>query len=66
MDINNFREKLLNFTSKVTAWHTKIFTYLIEKSKTNVWFAYLLLFVCVYEIVEHFIIPVLILYFGLR
>ena len=60
------RDKILYFTHKFTSWHEKIFMYLARKSKTSLWFTALLLFICIYEIVEHFIIPALLLWWGLK
>jgi hypothetical protein len=59
------RKKILKFTDKVTAWHHKVFTYVANKSKTSLWFTFLLLFLAVYEIFEHFVIPVILIWWGL-
>ena len=56
----------LKITHKVTAWHEKLFSFLLKKSKKSVWFTAVLLFICLYEITEHFIIPVILLWWGLR
>lgn len=60
------RDKILAFTDRFTSWHEKIFMYLARKSKTSLWFTFLLSFICIYEIAEHFIIPALLLWWGLR
>ena len=57
---------ILKFTNIITAWHEKLFTWILNKSKTNKWFVYLLAFLCLYEIVEHFIIPAFLLYLAIR
>jgi hypothetical protein len=54
----------LELTDKLTAWHHKLFTYLLNKSKKSVWFTVVLLFICLYEIIEHFVIPVILLWWG--
>ena len=54
------------FTHWVTAWHEKLFTYLAKRSKESAWFTLLLFFICIYEIIEHFIIPAILLYLGLK
>jgi hypothetical protein len=66
MDKIKIRNKILAFTNRFTSWHEKIFMYLARKSKTSLWFTALLLFICIYEIVEHFIIPALLLWWGLK
>jgi hypothetical protein len=60
------REILLKITKKITTWHEKMFKFLIKKSKTSIWFTFLLLFLCVYEIFEHIIIPAFLLWWGFR
>jgi len=60
------RNKILKFTDKITTWHFKIFNYVAKKSKTSVWFTFLLLFLAIYEIAEHFIIPILLIYLGTK
>jgi hypothetical protein len=64
--MKNFRNKIMQFTHWVTAWHEKLFMYLAKRSKESVWFTFLLFFICVYEIVEHFIIPLILLYWGIK
>jgi len=54
----------LKITNKVTAWHHRLFTYLLNKSKKSVWFTFVLLFICLYEITEHFIIPAILVWWG--
>jgi hypothetical protein len=56
----------MKFTNWVTAWHEKLFMYLAKRSKESVWFTFLLFFICIYEITEHFIIPMILLYWGLK
>jgi len=60
------RNKILKFTEKVTEWHHKVFTYVANKSKNSIWFTFLLLFLALYEIFEHFVIPGLLIWWGLR
>ena len=59
------KEKLLKLTHKITTWHEKMFTYLTTKAKTSVFFSWLLVFICLYEIGEHIIIPLFLLWWGL-
>jgi len=60
------REILLKITQKITTWHERMFKFLIKKSKTSMWFTFLLLFICLYEIFEHIVIPAVLLWWGLR
>ena len=60
------KKNLLKLTQKITTWHEKMFKYLTQKSKTNVFFTWLLVFICLYEIVEHIIIPLALIWWGLR
>ena len=60
------KECLLKITQKITTWHEKMFTYLITKSKTSLFFTWLLVFICLYEIFEHIIIPLVLIYWGLK
>ena len=60
------KECLLKITQKITTWHLKMFEYLIFKSKTSIFFTWLLVFICLYEIFEHIIIPLVLIYWGLR
>ena len=60
------QETSLKITDKVTSWHHKLFTFLINKSKKSVWFTFVLLFICLYEIAEHFIIPAILIWWGLK
>ena len=60
------REILLKITQKITTWHERMFKFLIKKSKTSMWFTFLLLFICLYEIFEHIIIPSFLIWWGLR
>ena len=64
--MKNLRIKIMAFTHWVTAWHEKLFTYLAKRSKESAWFTLLLFFICIYEIIEHFIIPALLLWWGLK
>lgn len=59
------RDSLLKFSEKISSYHQRFFSYLAKRSKTSVWFTFLLLFMALYEIVEHFIIPLALLWFGL-
>ena len=38
------KEKLLKLTQKITTWHEKMFLYLTAKSKTSLFFTWLLVF----------------------
>jgi len=60
------RETLLKITQKITTWHEGMFKYIILKSKTSMWFTFLLLFICLYEIFEHIVIPAVLLWWGFR
>jgi len=60
------KESLLKLTQKITTWHEKMFSYLITKSKTSLFFTWLLVFICLYEIFEHIIIPLVLIYWGLK
>ena len=60
------KESLLKITQKITTWHEKMVTYLITKSKTSLFFTWLLVFICLYEIFEHIIIPLVLIYWGLK
>ena len=59
------KESLLKITQKITAWHERMFTYLTTKSKTSIFFTWLLVFLCFYEIFEHIVIPVFLIWWGL-
>ena len=59
------KETLLKLTQKITTWHEKLFAYLIIKSKTSLFFTWLLVFICLYEIFEHIIIPIFLIWWGL-
>ena len=58
------KEVLLKITQKITTWHEKMFKYITLKSKTSVFFTWLLVFICLYEIVEHIIIPLVLIWWG--
>jgi hypothetical protein len=60
------RSKLLEIAEKITIWHERAFAWTVAKSKTNVWFTALLLFLVLYEIAEHFIIPLMLIWWGLN
>ena len=60
------KEKLLKLTQKITTWHEGMFTYLTAKSKTSIFFTWLLVFLCLYEIFEHIFIPLALIWWGLR
>jgi len=59
------RNTLLKLTHKITTWHEKMFKYIILRSKTSIFFTWLLVFICLYEIVEHIIIPLVLIWWGL-
>jgi len=59
------KETLLKLTQKITTWHESMFRYLTLKSKTSVFFSWLLVFICFYEIFEHIIIPIVLIWWGL-
>jgi hypothetical protein len=60
------KDKLLKLTQKITTWHEKLFSYLITKSKTSLFFTWLLVLICFYEIFEHIIIPIVLIWWGLN
>ena len=60
------KECLLKITQKITTWHLQMFKYLTLKSKTSMLFTWLLVFICLYEIFEHIIIPLVLIYWGLK
>ena len=59
------KEKLLKITEKITTWHIRLFEYLTLKSKTSILFTWLLVFICLYEIFEHIVIPLALIWWGL-
>jgi hypothetical protein len=59
------KDQLLKLTQKITTWHEKMFAYITLKSKTSVFFTWLLVFLCFYEIFEHIVIPVFLIWWGL-
>jgi len=59
------KEKLLKITEKITTWHIRLFEYLTQKSKTSIFFTWLLVFICLYEIFEHIVIPLALIWWGL-
>jgi hypothetical protein len=60
------KNQLLKLTQKITTWHERIFKYITLKAKTSVLFTWLLVFLCLYEIVEHIIIPLALIWWGLN
>jgi hypothetical protein len=59
------KDQLLKLTQKITTWHEKMFAYITLKSKTSVFFTWLLVFLCFYEIFEHIVIPIFLIWWGL-
>jgi hypothetical protein len=59
------KESLLKLTHKITTAHEKMFKYITLKSKTSIFFTWLLVFICLYEIFEHIIIPLALIWWGL-
>ena len=60
------KEYLLKITQKITTWHEKVFKYLTRKSKTSLFFTWLLVFISLYEIFEHIIIPIFLIWWGFK
>ena len=60
------RSKILQITDKITSWHFKVFTYVAKRSKTSIWFTFLLMFLALYEIFEHFVIPAILIWWSLK
>ena len=60
------KEQLLKITQKITTWHIKLFEYVTLKSKTSIFFTWLLVLICLYEIFEHIFIPLFLIWGGLR
>ena len=58
------KESLLKLTQKITTWHEGMFRYITLKSKTSIFFTWLLVFICLYEIFEHVIIPLALIWWG--
>ena len=58
------KDQLLKLTHKITTWHEKMFKYITLKSKTSIFFTWLLVFICLYEIFEHIIIPIFLIWWG--
>ena len=56
--------KILKVTDKITSWHFRLFTYVAKKSKTSLWFTFLLLFLAIYEVFEHFVIPAILIWWA--
>ena len=48
--------------SKIGLLHSRLFCYVSEKAKTSKWWAILLTFLVIYEIVEHIVYPILVPY----
>jgi len=59
------RKTLLKITRRINSWHEGMFKFLIKKSKKNIWFTFLLLFICLYEIFEHIVIPAFLIWWGI-
>ena len=57
------RSKILQITDKITSWHFKIFSYVAKKSKTSLWFTFLLMFLALYEV---FVIPAVLIWWSLK
>jgi hypothetical protein len=66
MKQTKIRSKILQITDKITSWHFKLFTYVAHKSKTSFAFTILLLFLALYKIFEHFVIPAILIWWGLK
>ena len=47
---------------KIGEWHSKLFKFLSKKAKTSKFWAILLTFAILYEIVEHLVWPILVPY----
>jgi hypothetical protein len=60
------KKYIINLSERIAQAHERFFSYLAKRSKTSIWFTFLLVFMAFYEIVEHFIIPVLVLWWGLK
>ena len=58
------KDQLLKITQKITTWHVGLFDFLTRKSKTSVFFTWLLVFICLYEIFEHIFIPLFLIWWG--
>jgi len=48
--------------SKIGLLHSRLFAYVSEKAKTSTWWAVLLTFLVIYEIIEHIVYPILVPY----
>ena len=46
--------------SKIGELHSRLFSYVSHKAKTSKWWAILLTFLVLYEIVEHIVYPILV------
>ena len=62
----SLRNKIVEVSDRITQGHEKAFTWLAKKSKTSLWFTFLLMFMAIYEVVEHFVIPALLIWWGLQ
>lgn len=60
------KETIVKFSKKIASMHERFFTYLAKKSKTSFLFTLILIFMALYEIVEHFIIPALLIWWGIK
>jgi hypothetical protein len=54
--------KMNNIIKKIGLWHSKIFETLSRKARTSKFWAILLTFAVLYEIVEHIVWPILVPY----
>ena len=43
------KESLLKLTHKITTWHEKMFKYITLKSKTSIFFTWLLVFQTIFD-----------------
>ena len=50
--------------SKIGETHSKIFGYVSHKAKTSKWWAVLLTFLVIYEVIEHIVYPILVPYLA--
>ena len=48
--------------TKIGQLHSRLFAYVSEKAKTSTWWAVLLTFLVIYEIIEHIVYPILVPY----
>ena len=48
--------------AKIGQLHSRFFGYVSEKAKTSKWWAILLTFLVIYELIEHIVYPILVPY----